>query len=104
MEFQECLFQLFRSVKSENGLIRCIAYLDGAEAGSVDIQFAEILADMEGAAEKLVSALNPAYEKMYDEGKALTIKVVVIKEGQEKAYDFKMVEDELVTDQEIALD
>ncbi|MBQ4360011.1 MAG: hypothetical protein II767_07125 [Proteobacteria bacterium] len=103
MEFQEGLFQLFQSVKSEDGSIKCTAYLDGAEAASVDIQFAEVLSDMEAAAEKLANALNPAYEKMDETGKALTVKVAVIKEGQEKTYDFKMVDDELISEQEIEL-
>ena len=40
---------------------------------------------------------------MDETGKALTVKVAVIKEGQEKTYDFKMVDDELISEQEIEL-
>lgn len=101
MEFQDFMFQVFQSVKSANGMLKCTACLDDVEAASVVIPFSDVLADMEAAAEKLAGALNPAYEKMSDEGKALSLKVVVTKDGQDKTYDFKMVDDELITEQEL---
>lgn len=103
MEFQDFLFKVFQSVKSADGSIRCTAYLDDAEACSVVIPFADVLSDMDAAAEKLADGLNPAYEKAEENGNHIALKAAVTKDGQEKVYDFKMVDDELICEQAIAL-